>query len=68
MTGSISDINDRKNTEKKFQQAKEGAESINRMKSDFLSTKSHKIRTPMDGIIGATELVLDIQLTTQQIS
>ena len=46
--------------------AKEKAEEATRMKSQFLANMSHKIRTPMNGILGMTELALDTPLDTEQ--
>lgn len=42
------------------------AEEANRAKSNFLSMISHDIRTPMNGIIGYTGLLLDSHLDGEQ--
>jgi signal transduction histidine kinase/DNA-binding response OmpR family regulator len=42
------------------------AESTARAKSDFLATMSHEVRTPMNGVLGLTELLLDTPLNPEQ--
>jgi signal transduction histidine kinase len=57
-------ISDREKAEEKAriaaeQQAREQAESANRLKSDFLSLVSHELRTPLISVIGYNDLLLD---------
>lgn len=42
------------------------AERANQAKSEFLANMSHEVRTPMNGIIGMTGLLLDTALTPEQ--
>jgi PAS domain S-box-containing protein len=56
----------RKQDEAALRLAKETAEAASNAKSEFLSSVSHEVRTPLHGIVGLTEILLSTDLTPKQ--
>lgn len=48
------------------ERAKQQAETAAKAKSEFLANMSHEVRTPMNGIIGMTQLLADTSLGIEQ--
>tara|TARA_B100001063_G_scaffold183336_1_gene172914 strand:- start:3159 stop:6302 length:3144 start_codon:yes stop_codon:yes gene_type:complete len=63
--GIFQDITEQKNLMQSFEEASIEAKNANEAKSKFLATMSHKIRTPLNGIIGLNKLALDSNPNTK---
>jgi len=56
--GTIRDVTWRKDTENKLRQSMQDVKNANQAKSEFLAALSHEFRTPLNSIIGFSELIL----------
>jgi signal transduction histidine kinase/CheY-like chemotaxis protein len=65
-SGIFQDISGTKKIEKELLKAKEKAERSDRLKSHFLTNLSYELRTPMNAILGFSELLSLDDLTIEQ--
>jgi PAS domain S-box-containing protein len=65
--GTARDITDELIKQEQMQELSRKAIASSQAKSEFLANMSHEIRTPINGVVGMTSLLLDTQLTEQQL-
>jgi len=61
------DITDRKHHEEELRKAKELAEAGTQAKNEFIASVSHEFRTPMNGILGLSEMLKGTPLDPEQL-
>jgi len=62
----LRDISDRKAADLALRELTRAAQAANQVKSDFLANMNHELRTPMNGVMGLTDLLLETPLDADQ--
>jgi PAS domain S-box-containing protein len=67
LDGFIMDITKLKNIEQELREAKDRAEQAAESRAAFMANMSHEIRTPMNAIIGFSDILLEDDLSADQL-
>ena len=65
-SGTLRDITEQRELSEALMKSGREALAASRLKSEFVANMSHEVRTPINGVIGLTSLLLESSLTAEQ--